>query len=391
MSRAVGRWAALAAAWLLCASGAALAHKPSDSYLVLSAAAKPGSLEGRWDIALRDLDVALALDADGDGSITWGEVRARHAEIATYALARLAVHADGAACRIEAGAQQIDTHTDGAYTVLPLNVACPAAAAAKKLDIEYRLFADLDPQHRGLLSLTLQPGTTRAAVLGPQAAVQSFDAARPNRWQQWADYVREGVWHIWIGLDHILFLVSLLLPAVLVLAGRPPHSAASFAPVERFAPAAWEVLRIVTAFTVAHSITLSLATLGLVELPSRAVESVIAASVVVAALNNVWPLFTGRRWAVAFGFGLIHGFGFASVLSDLGLPGDALLLALFGFNVGVELGQLAIVAVFLPLAFALRRTVLYRKGIVVGGSVVIALLAAVWFVERAFSVKLLGL
>ena len=391
MSRAVGRWAALAAAWLLCASGAALAHKPSDSYLVLSAAAKPGSLEGRWDIALRDLDVALALDADGDGSITWGEVRARHAEIATYALARLAVHADGAACRIEAGAQQIDTHTDGAYTVLPLNVACPAAAAAKKLDIEYRLFADLDPQHRGLLSLTLQPGTTRAAVLGPQAAVQSFDAARPNRWQQWADYVREGVWHIWIGLDHILFLVSLLLPAVLVLAGRPPHSAAGFAPVERFAPAAWEVLRIVTAFTVAHSITLSLATLGLVELPSRAVESVIAASVVVAALNNVWPLFTGRRWAVAFGFGLIHGFGFASVLSDLGLPGDALLLALFGFNVGVELGQLAIVAVFLPLAFALRRTVLYRKGIVVGGSVVIALLAAVWFVERAFSVKLLGL
>ena len=391
MSRAVGRWAALAAAWLLCASGAALAHKPSDSYLVLSAAAEPGRLEGRWDIALRDLDVALALDADGDGSITWGEVRARHAEIATYALARLAVHADGAACRIEAGAQQIDTHTDGAYTVLPLNVACPAAAAAKKLDIEYRLFADLDPQHRGLLSLTLQPGTTRAAVLGPQATVQSFDAARPNRWQQWADYVREGVWHIWIGLDHILFLVSLLLPAVLVLAGRPPHSAASFAPVERFAPAAWEVLRIVTAFTVAHSITLSLATLGLVELPSRAVESVIAASVVVAALNNVWPLFTGRRWAVAFGFGLIHGFGFASVLSDLGLPGDALLLALFGFNVGVELGQLAIVAVFLPLAFALRRTVLYRKGIVVGGSVVIALLAAVWFVERAFSVKLLGL
>ena len=391
MSRAVGRWAALAAAWLLCASGAALAHKPSDSYLVLSAAAEPGRLEGRWDIALRDLDVALALDADGDGSITWGEVRARHAEIATYALARLAVRADGAACRIEAGAQQIDTHTDGAYTVLPLNVACPTAAAAKKLDIEYRLFADLDPQHRGLLSLTLQPGTTRAAVLGPQAAVQSFDAARPNRWQQWADYVREGVWHIWIGLDHILFLVSLLLPAVLVLAGRPPHSAAGFAPVERFAPAAWEVLRIVTAFTVAHSITLSLATLGLVELPSRAVESVIAASVVVAALNNVWPLFTGRRWAVAFGFGLIHGFGFASVLSDLGLPGDALLLALFGFNVGVELGQLAIVAVFLPLAFALRRTALYRKGIVVGGSVLIALLAAVWFVERAFSVKLLGL
>ena len=387
LSRRAGVLAALAAVWWLCASGPALAHKPSDSYLVLSTSTEPGRLEGRWDIALRDLDVALALDADGDGNITWGEVRSRHPEIARYALTRLAVRADGAACRVEAGAQQIDSHTDGAYTVLPLTVACPTAAAAEKLDIEYRLFADLDPQHRGLLSLTLRPGITRAAVLGPQAAVQSFDAARPDRWQQWVDYVREGVWHIWIGLDHILFLVSLLLPAVLLLAGRPPR----WAPVERFAPAAWEVLRVVTAFTVAHSITLSLATLGLVELPSRAVESVIAASVVVAALNNVWPVVSSRRWAVAFGFGLIHGFGFASVLADLGLPADALVLALFGFNVGVELGQLAIVAVFLPLAFALRRTSLYRKGLVVGGSLVIALLAAIWFVERAFSVKLLGL
>jgi len=387
MSRLGRGLTALLAACLFYASGTALAHKPSDSYLVLAAATEPGRLEGRWDIALRDLDVALALDADGDGSITWGEVRSRHAEIATYALTRLAMRADGAACRVEAGAQQIDSHTDGAYTVLPLTVTCPAAPTAQKLDIEYRLFADLDPQHRGLLSLTLQPGITRAAVLGPHAAVQSFDAAKPNRWQQWVDYGREGVWHIWIGLDHILFLVSLLLPAVLLLAGRPPR----WAPVERFAPAAWEVLRVVTAFTVAHSITLSLATLGIVELPSRAVESVIAASVVVAALNNVWPVVTGRRWAVAFGFGLIHGFGFASVLGDLGLPADALVLALFGFNVGVELGQLAIVAVFLPLAFALRHTALYRKGLLIGGSLVIALLAAIWFVERAFSVKLLGL
>jgi len=387
LSRPAGWFAALLAAWLLLVGHAAFAHKPSDSYLILSVTAEPGRLEGRWDIALRDLDVALALDADGDGSITWGEVRSRHAEIATYVLARLALRADDAACRVEAGTQQIDTHTDGAYTVLPLTVACPAAAAAKKLDIEYRLFADLDPQHRGLLSLTLQPGITRTAVLGPQAAVQSFEAASQNRLQQWVDYVREGVWHIWIGLDHILFLVSLLLPAVLVLAGRPPR----WTPVARFPIAAWEVLRVVTAFTVAHSITLSLATLGIVELPSRVVESVIAASVVVAALNNVWPVFTGRRWAVAFGFGLIHGFGFASVLGDLGLPGDALVLALFGFNVGVELGQLAIVAVFLPLAFALRRTAFYQKGLVVGGSLLIALLAAVWFAERAFSVKLLGL
>ena len=111
---------------------------------------------------------------------------------------------------------------------------------------------------------------------------------------------------------------------------------------------------------------------------------------VLAALNNVWPLFRGRRWTVAFVFGLIHGFGFASVLADLGLPQGALVLALVGFNVGVELGQLAIVAVFMPLAFALRRSAFYRRVVMLGGSWTIAALAAVWLAERLFEIKLLG-
>jgi hypothetical protein len=110
--------------------------------------------------------------------------------------------------------------------------------------------------------------------------------------------------------------------------------------------------------------------------------------VVLAALNNIWPLVHGRRWMVAFGFGLIHGFGFASVLADLGLPREALLLALVGFNLGVELGQVAIITVFLPPAFALRATRAYRRLVFVGGSAAIALVAASWLVERAFDVKL---
>jgi hypothetical protein len=111
--------------------------------------------------------------------------------------------------------------------------------------------------------------------------------------------------------------------------------------------------------------------------------------VVLAALNNVWPLFHGRRWLVAFGFGLVHGFGFASVLVDLGLPQGALALALLGFNVGVELGQLAIVAAFLPLAFLLRRSWFYRRVVLLAGSLLIATLALAWFIERAFELKLL--
>lgn len=365
---------------LLLLAGSAQAHKPSDSYLSLSLQA--GQLSGRWDIALRDLDFAIGLDADGDGKITWAEVRSRHADIAAYASARLGVQADGQPCTLTIGEQLVDEHTDGAYTVMPLALACQSRSP-RTLTLDYRLFADLDPKHRGLLNLTLD-GSTRTAVLGPQAPVQHFEITAPaSGWRQVLDYGREGVWHIWIGFDHILFLLSLLLPAVGVWLGR------RWTPVERFRTAFFDVLRIVTGFTVAHSITLSLAVLGWVTLPSRLVESCIAASVVLAALNNVWPVFHGRRWMVAFAFGLIHGFGFASVLVDLGLPAGALALALVGFNLGVEAGQLAIVAAFLPTAYLLRRSVFYRRVVLSGCSLLIALLAAVWLAERALDLKLL--
>jgi hypothetical protein len=366
---------------LLTAASAAVAHKPSDSYLTIEV--KSSSIEGRWDIALRDLDFALGLDADGNGELTWGEVRARHAEIAAYATARLQVSADDQPCAIEVGAQQVDSHTDGAYSVLPLVLHC-SATAPSQLGIAYTLFADLDPQHRGLLNLQAR-GLARTAVLGPQQPAQRFELGALDRWSQFGTYVREGVWHIWVGLDHILFLLSLLLPSVLVWQG------ARWNAVERGRDAFWDVFRIVTSFTVAHSITLSLAVLGVIELPTRLVESVIALSVVFAALNNVRPVVTARLWMVAFGFGLVHGFGFASVLAALGLPRDALALALVGFNVGVEIGQLAIVLLFLPLAFAIRRTTFYRRWVMLAGSLAIATLATVWFFERAFATKLIGL
>lgn len=364
-------------AWLLVALPVS-AHKPSDSYLSLSV--DGSAIRGQWDIALRDLDFAIGLDANGDAEITWGEVRAKHGEIAAHAMARLALSMDRNACPARVTEHLIDDHTDGAYAVLRFRASCPKASDA--LQVRYSLFFDVDPQHKGLLRLEYL-GTSTTAIFSPEKAGQAFSLAKPSKLQQFIDYFREGVWHIWIGFDHILFLLALLLPAV---AYRRHHA---WEAVDAFRPAFWTVFKIVTAFTVAHSITLSLATLGVVSLPSRLVESVIAASVVAAALNNVFPLFSERRWTMAFAFGLIHGFGFASVLAELGLPTDALVLALVGFNVGVEAGQLAIVAVFLPIAFMMRRTPFYRRAILLGGSVLIALLAAIWFVERAFDLKVL--
>ena len=353
----------------------AQAHKPSDSYLSVNVAGD--KVTGQWDIALRDLDFALGLDQDGNGELTWDEVRAQHDAIAAYALARLALSNAGQACVLKAGDQLIDNHTDGAYTVLRFSAACPGKVDA--LGVDYRLFAELDPQHKGLLKL-VSNGTTSTAIFSPDAATQTLSLRAPSKWTQFADYVKEGVWHIWIGFDHILFLLSLLLPAVLL------HKASEQA--QTFRAAFIDVLKVVTAFTLAHSITLTLASLHVVSLPSRWVESAIAASVVLAALNNIFPLFRGRRPHAAFAFGLLHGFGFATVLADLGLPQGALALSLAGFNVGVELGQLAIVAVFLPLAFLARRTWFYRQ-VMTTGSALIAIVAAVWLVERAFDLQIM--
>ena len=362
------------------AAAGAVAHKPSDSYLTITVSGD--AVQGQWDIALRDLDFAIGLDSNSDGDITWGELRARHGDIAAYALARLTLALDGVACEPRATGHLVDHHSDGAYAVLRFEAQC--AKAGRALELGYNLFFDLDPQHKGLLRLVYE-GATRTAIFSPDAARQRFELKRPSRLVQFLDYGREGVWHIWIGFDHILFLLSLLLPAVLV------HSRSGWRGVERFKPAFWDVFKIVTAFTVAHSITLSLAALGVITLPTRLTESAIALSVVLAALNNIYPLFQRRRWMVAFAFGLIHGFGFASVLADLGLPQDALLLALVGFNLGVEAGQLGIVSVFLSLAYWLRHTMLYRRAILLGGSVLICVLAGIWFVERAFNLKLLAL
>jgi len=353
------------------AAGVAHAHKPSDSYLTIEAT--DGALRGQWDIALRDLEYALGLDADGDGAITWGEVRAKHAEISAYALARLSVRAGDRRCAIEPTAHLVDEHTDGMYAVLQLALDC-GEPVPKALEVEYTLFADLDPTHRGLLRARLGKQTT-TGVLGPEQPRLVVRSEGRSRMAQFRDFAGEGIWHIWIGVDHLLFLVSLLLPSVMG--------------ASRFGPVFWDVAKVVTAFTVAHSMTLAAAALGVISLPSRVVESAIAFSVVLAALNNLRPVVFGGRWIVAFGFGLIHGFGFASVLSELGLPREGLLLALVGFNLGVEAGQLVIVCAFLPVAYALRRTRVYRQVILMGGSTLIAILAALWMVERMFNVQLI--
>ncbi|HVR62956.1 MAG TPA: HupE/UreJ family protein [Polyangia bacterium] len=352
------------------AGRAAFAHKPSESHLALPLRAGGG--DGRWDIAIRDLDDALALDADGDGNVTWAEVRAREAAIAATAASALKLTSDRGPCRLAVARLEIAAHSDGNYASLPLAIDCPAAARAVVVDD--RLLFDVDPRHRVLVSARDQTFVlsradhAREIQLGPAVA-----SSIPG-------FIAEGALHIWAGLDHVLFLLALLLPAVL------RREDGHWAPLPRLRPALADVARIVTAFSVAHSLTLSLAALGLVSLPARLTEPAIAASVVIASINNLRPVFGRDRWLVAFALGLLHGFGFSSVLADGGLTAGHLLSSLLGFNLGVELGQLAVVAAFVPAAFLVRRSVAYHRVALIGGSTAIALVATVWFVARVFEI-----
>jgi hypothetical protein len=364
-------------------TAACQAHKPSDSYLLLQQGAQGTSLTGQWDIALRDLQHALNLDLDGNGRITWGELKSRRDALVRYALPRLSIEAvargDRGACELSVSDLLFDRHVDGGYAVLRFAAQCPFRPA--QLVLHYSLFFELDPNHRGLLSIRAA-GHAQSLLLADTSRSATVNLGSPDRLGQFRAFLDEGTWHIWKGYDHILFLLTLLLPAVVLFRNGRWQAR------ESLRETVFDVLKVVSAFTLAHSLTLSLAVKGLVHVPSRIVESGIALTVLLGAVNNLFPVVRERRWVVAFAFGLIHGLGFASVLADLGLERWNLVLALVGFNLGVEVGQLALVLVFIPTAFALRETRFYRVAFMPAGAVFIGLLASYWLAVRAMGLTL---
>nr|WP_316642468.1 HupE/UreJ family protein [uncultured Roseateles sp.] len=387
-------------AWLLCCAlllpAAAWAHKASDAYLQLATTEQGLSL--RVDIALRDLDAALDLDADGDGRLSWGEVRAAWPAIDAYVSARLQVQG----CELALSGHALEKRADGVYAALSLQSPCQLSEIPL---IRYTLMQDVDPTHRGLARITLGKGRPELRVLDPVhpalwpspnppvAAPQPQSPAPTPTAATVAPtapaaldttFLREGVHHIITGYDHVLFLLCLLLPAVM---RRTPQG---WAPVSQLKQAVWPVVGIVTAFTVAHSITLTLAALKLVALPSSLIEPAIAATIVLAAIDNLWPLFRLPRGAVTFAFGLIHGFGFAGVLAELDLPATTFAWALLQFNLGLELGQLVIVFAAVSLLYLLRRRAAYPRWVIGGGSMAAIMVGSIWFVERTANVSVLG-
>lgn len=357
----------------------ASAHKPSDSYLRVSGDSE--RLTAEWDIALKDLELAVGLDSNRDGQITWGELKQKQGAVSAHALSHLTIWLDDQACGLQLEQLRFNRHSDGGYAALIITSDC--APGGRPIKIDYSLFFDRDPTHRGLVSYT-RGSTVYTQVLTPDAARAVLDPATQTLWRSFVTYVDDGIHHILIGFDHILFLLSLLLPTVLY------RRQGRWQAVTALRPTTLSVLKIVTVFTLAHSITLWLAVMQIVTLPAQLVEATIAFSIVVTALNNLYPVLPRHGWLIAFLFGLVHGFGFANVLLDLGLADSALGVSLLGFNIGVELGQIAIVIAFIPLAYLLRQTAFYRVVVLQLGSILIAMIALLWMIERLFDVVIIG-
>lgn len=338
---------------LACAAPAADAHTTSTGLLALTVAGS--TIQYRLTLVLSELPDAparlLALAAEGDPASVEGVAR----ELGE----RVTVRAGAAPCRPGRAAIQ-GSRVGDSRTILALTFSCPAAPS--QLVIRDDWF-DLFGEHYRTIARIETPVGVREAAFLPDAREVAIDLG-PGRAAQPGGFVRLGVEHILTGYDHLLFLAALLLPG-----GRLVT-----------------LLKIITAFTAAHSITLALAVLGVVTIPGRLVECVIAASIVWVALENVLlARAPSRRWMVSFLFGLVHGFGFASTLATLGLPSRNLALALLGFNLGVEAGQMLVVAFLLPLLLWVRRWQ-WEPRLVRAASLTVAAVGFAWFVERLFFV-----
>lgn len=268
--------------------------------------------------------------------------------------------------------------------------------APRTFDVTYKgLFEELDgyprvPGHSGFVTIRTDPVTgtfLNEADFQPDLMTgadptTSVDLDNPSTAKALWGTILLGMEHIFIGTDHILFVLVLLLPAVMLFS-----ASSGWEPVPTFRSGLWRVLKIATMFTVAHSITLTLGGLEIIELPSKLVETIIALSIIAAALHNLRPIFFNQEHLIAFAFGIFHGFGFAGLLSELGVGRGQRLISLFGFNIGVEIGQAFIILLLFPALYLLRRTAVYPWVLKVG-SILLAVVAGIWALERVFETSL---
>ena len=332
---------------LLLLPAAALAHQSTVSFSELTVRGR--EVQGVVRFSLADLRAQMRLEDP------------RHPPLPALihlGLDSFALKASGEPCALQPGATAEPDGEDG--LALLARWVCPFAV--EELSVRVGFLDSFPPGHTHFSRIDFGPNELSQRVA--QLEAPSFEAGRTrSAWSGFRRFLALGIQHIFTGYDHLAFLIGLML-----LGGTLP-----------------ELVKIVTAFTVAHSVTLALAALDLLAPPARVIEPLIAASIVFVGAENLWALQRGRapaalrhRWMITFAFGLVHGFGFATVLRQLALPRSVLAAGLVSFNLGVECGQACIVVAALPLLRYLGRA----RGFATVASACVAALGGFWLVSR---------
>ncbi|CAA6823968.1 MAG: putative membrane protein [uncultured Sulfurovum sp.] len=345
-----------------------------NSLALLSLDVQGSKLQGSYKLAIKDAQTLVNLDTNFDTKVTWREILAQEERLKTKIQTQLVVTTKLKPCSLTLDAPMLLDYLDS-NKYLHFNIRASCQEKIELLGLKYSLLFDKDRLHKAYVNI-LANGKSHNTLFSEDKLETQIDLKASSFWNTFYEFIKQGIIHIFIGIDHILFLIALLLPSVLFRHQK------KWQPNVSFKSTFINVLKIVTAFTVAHSITLSLSILGLISLPSWLIESFIAFSVVLAALNNFTGTIEKRLWILVFIFGLIHGMGFASVLMDLELQESSLILALLGFNLGVELGQIAIVSLLVPFIYVLRTKRWYVPMVLYFGSLLIVLMGSVWLWER---------
>ncbi len=365
------------------------AHAPDQSYLYFRI--YKDAISGRFELSAKDINTAIGTHLDEELKIE--SVSPHFQEIQNYLKSRSRISSNGTTYQVkftEPSILNLEEELDFVRFNFELGGLEEVPSA---LDIDYNVLFDKDTKHRGLLIVEynfkagiIDNEAMMSNIFSPSKTSDQLSLTDTSLLKGFKALVGLGVWHIWIGLDHILFILALILPAV-VRRRQNAEANLVWQPVDKFKPAFLYILKIITFFTIAHSITLGLASLNFINLNSRFVESIIAISIALASLHNIVPIFKAKEWIIAFGFGLFHGFGFASVLGDKGMGGDFLVPALLGFNVGVEIGQVLIICMIFPVLFLIRKLKLYPF-LLKFGSAILIIISLYWFIERGFDIDL---
>ncbi|MBC3759109.1 HupE/UreJ family protein [Hyunsoonleella sp. SJ7] len=375
-------------ALFLLLSATAFAHLPNQSYLYLRIYEDKG-IEGRYEINVRELNDIFNLNLPKNA--TPEDVEPYAAQIQAYILQNAGFSSDFGKHDInftEIGDIWIST---GNFMQFYFNLS-NMKTLPEDLTIYYNIAFEEDDEHKGFVVVeynwkagVINEEANIVMDFGPDDTEGVLDLSDSHTMTGFIAMIKQGIWHIWIGIDHILFLLALILPAVV---RRKDNTIFGWEPVMTFKSAFIYIIKVVSFFTIAHTITLTLASLQLVNLPSRLVESIIAFSIALAAYHNIKPIFKMKDWVIAFIFGLFHGFGFATVLGDLGLSNEFLTLSLLGFNIGVEIGQLIIIAIIFPILYFIRKLKLYPKFIFYT-SIILIVVSLLWCYERVFDDNLM--